>query len=205
MAGIIIYLIFSAVVGIFVCFCGRKLYLPALGAVLCFFSIAFCLSHFGSGLTSWLIALAVCVVVMLVLKYLFKAGVFLSGAFLGVLLGAVVAGLIPQAGKFAWVMILLFALGCGYCAVKWISPFLAISTSTSGAAILAVTLSFPILKFSTLGSFIYADGILSTMAHLHEYLYQDFSSENPILVLYLTAVLAVVGIYVQLRTSSTMD
>lgn len=201
MIGIIVYFLLSVLLGSLVCFYGRHIYLPVLGTVICLFTLGFCLSFYGENIKALLVAAGICALVVVALKFVFKAGMFLAGSLLGAVLGQLLTVAFPQIpGSLGWAVILVPALVVGICSAKWSETFLAVSTAFSGAFMITAPAVFLILQFRNLSSFVYADGTFSTMIHLHEYLYHDFATQKPVILLAATLICAMIGCFIQLST-----
>ena len=85
------------------------------------------------------------------------------------------------------------ALLMGVCALKWCDVFIMAATAFHGGWLLAGSLCFLLTQFQNLPNFVYADGLLATMANLNQYLNGDFAQQYALLLLAGTAVTAVIG------------
>lgn len=104
----------------------------------------------------------------------------------------------PAAAQFGWIAALLLAVVAGICALKWCDFFIMASTSLSGAFAIAVPICFLFAEFHNLQNFIYADGMLSTVTNLNQYLNNQFTAENGIIVFVSTLIIALGGFAFQM-------
>lgn len=136
-------------------------------------------------------------------RVFYKVGVFLLGGMLGCVLSIFAVSFLPSAAvQYGWIVILLLTLIGGVCAVKWCDFFIMASTSFNGAFAIAAPICFLLVEFGNLQNYIYADGAFATMTNLNQYINNEFSTENGILVFLVTLIIAVCGFYFQFTRDS---
>lgn len=199
MLEMIVYLIFCIVLGAIACFWGRKFYFPImmLGALL--LSVMFCLGQFGFNWKGAILGVSCGIFLALLARFVYKAGLFILGAFGGVMLGIFIINLLPKTtGDIKWVVTAICALVLGICAVKWCDVYIMLGTSFQGAAAVASSVCFLLLNIGQLQQFVYADGMFSTLAHLQDYLEYNLMAQNPAMLISALFILTVLGFLFQL-------
>lgn len=206
MLEMIVYLIFSIVFGAIACFWGRKFYFPIMMLGAFVLSVMFCLGQFGFNWKGAIIGVACGVILALLARFVYKAGLFILGAFGGVMLSMFIINLLPKSmGDIKWVITAICALVLGICAVKWCDVFIMLGTSFQGAAAVASSGCFLLLNIGQLQQFVYADGMFSTLAHLQDYLEHDLMAQNPALLISALFILTALGFLFQLSQAQKED
>lgn len=184
MIGIIAYLALCIIIGAIVCFYGKRLYFPIIMFSVFITSLAFSIGNFGMTAKGFLIGTAAGIVLALLSRYIYKVGVFLLGAFGGSIIGMLLIGVLPESiGSFKWGILAFFALVFGICAVKWCPLFIILGTALQGGTMIAGGLSFLILNAAKLQQFVYADGVVSTVTHLQDYIANQLVYQTPVLLI----------------------
>lgn len=179
MIGIVTYLLGSVVLGTLICFWGKKLYFPFLMGTVFLLVTAAEVAKGGMNEKSLLLALAAGAAAAILAKAAYRFGAFLVGAAGGATLGLLVSAILPAAAlPYRGTIAAAAALITGVCAVRWCDIFLMVSTAYSGAVLIAAPLCFLAMKWNSLPDFVYADGALSTMQHLGQYLANGFAEQN---------------------------
>ena len=192
MLGIYLYLAVIALLGFVSCFFGKRFYFQILAATIFTSVIGTALSWFELSWKTWMLAVPIAAAVSALALFLYKLGIFLLGGVLGAGIGTLLAGLLPF-GQYRWIPVAALALLMGICALRWCDMFIMAATALHGGWFLAVSLCFLLTQFQNLSSFVYADGLLTTMANLNQYLNGDFAQQYTLPLLTGTAVTAVIG------------
>ncbi len=192
MLGIYLYLAVIALLGFVSCFFGKRFYFQILAATIFTSVIGTALSWFELSWKTWMLAVLIAVAVSALALFLYRLGIFLLGGVLGAGIGMMLAGLLPF-GQYRWIPVTALALLMGVCALKWCDMFIMAATAFHGGGLLVTSLSFLFIEFHNIGSFVYADGLLATMANLNQYLNGDFAQQYAVLLLAGTAVTAAIG------------
>ncbi|MBC8536210.1 hypothetical protein [Feifania hominis] len=201
MGAVIVYLLFHFAVGSVVCFFGRRLYFPVIMTELFLISLLVALDQLGAGARGFLTGAAVGILLALLARFLYKAGVFLCGALAGLLLGGLLSALLPQgARQFTWLVILVCAVGIGVCAVLWCETFIALSTASQGAAMIAPSLCFLFVNFTGLSRYAGGD-TAGTFGRLNDYLSGEFSAQNGVAIAAVFFIFLIVGFVTQQRAA----
>lgn len=194
MLGIYLYLTAIALLGFVSCFFGKRFYFQILAATIFTSVIGATLSWFELSWKTWMIAVLIAAAVSALALFLYKLGVLLLGGVLGAGIGLLLAGFLPSAAeRYHWVPVAVLALLLGVCALKWCDMFIMAATALHGGWLLSASLCFLLTQFQNLPSFVYADGLLATMANLNQYLNGDFARQYVLPLLAGTAVTAVIG------------
>lgn len=198
MVEIIAYIALSIMIGAIVCLYGKRLYFPIIMFSVFISSLAFSIVNFGMTAKGLLIGSAAGIVLALLSRYIYKVGVFLLGAFGGSIIGMLLIGLLPESiGSFKWGILAFCAVVFGICAVKWCTLFIILGTALQGGAMVASGLSFLILNGDKLQQFVYADGAVSTITHLQEYISNQLVYQKPALMIAGIAVFTLTGFLFQ--------
>ena len=192
MLGIYLYLAAIALLGFVSCFFGKRFYFQILAATIFTSVIGAALSWFELSWKTWMLAVLIAVAVSVLTLFLYKLGIFLLGSVLGAGIGTMLAGLLPF-GQYRWIPVAALALLMGVCALKWCDVFIMAATAFHGGGLLVSALCFLCMEFHNMGSFVYADGLLATMANLNQYLNGDFAQQYALPLLAGTAVTAAIG------------
>lgn len=203
MGAIFLYLSLTVLIGMIFNFYGRKLYfgmivLSTFGASMFFF-----VGKFGMTLKGLAIGAIVGLILALLSRLVYKAGVFLMGAISGFVISILLCTFMPQfMMDYKKIIVISITLVVAVCAVLWCELFIIISTATNGSYMIASAVCFLILNINHLQRFIYVDGAFSTMTHLDEYLRGEFMSHNSILLMIVSAVLFIFGFSYQKKLLS---
>lgn len=199
MLEIIVYLVVSMMIGAIVLLYGRKFYFPIIMIESFLLSVMFSISQFGIGWKGFLIGAAAGIVIALLVRFIYKAGVFLLAAFAGTILGMMVISFLPEAvTSYKWIIAGVFALALGICAVKWCDIFIMLGTSLQGGATIATGATFMIINSGNMEKYVYADGTISTITHLQDYMNNELILQNPALIMGVALVLALAGFLFQM-------
>lgn len=207
MLGIYLYLAAIALLGFVSCFFGKRFYFQILAATIFTSVIGTALSWFELSWKTWMLAVLIAVAVSALALFLYRLGIFLLGGVLGAGIGMMLAGLLPF-GQYRWIPVTALALLMGVCALKWCDMFIMAATAFHGGGLLVTSLSFLFMEFHNIGSFVYADGLLATMANLNQYLNGDFAQQYAVLLLAGTAVTAAIGFagqYIAARRETSVN
>lgn len=192
MLGIYLYLAAIALLGSVSCFFGKRFYFQILAATIFTSVIGTALSWFELSWKTWMIAVLIAAAVSALALFLYRLGIFLLGGVLGAGIGTLLASLLPF-GQHRWIPVTALALLMGICALKWCDVFIMAATAFHGGGLLVSALCFLCMEFHNMGSFIYADGLLATMANLNQYLNGTFALQNASLLLIGTVIAAAAG------------
>ena len=198
MPGLILYLAGSAVLGMGLCFAGKRHY-PLLLGILTFFSVCSARAAVDGamGAGTLLAALAAGALTGLCARFFYKAGVFLTCALIGAGLGGALAACLPAASLPAASLTgtaAVMAVAAGVLSLFWSDVLLMLSTSLSGAALLSAPLCLVLFEGRHLLRL--ADGVQGWTAveRLETYLSGGaFADAHAIVLLAVTGVLALVG------------
>lgn len=189
-----IYLLICIVLGVVTCFYGKKLVYLIFS--ICAFGIGFivCVDNIGSDSTGIIIAMVVGVICVLLLRFFYRAGLFVLGGVVGYLLGTLLLGIAPNSlEQYQWVILFVCIVGMGFSMAKWFEFLVVVVTSFLGGFIVVSTACFTVMNFGNLVAYIYADGSLTTIAQLSKYLFGDFAYEFATPILFGTIIFAVIG------------
>lgn len=201
MLGILLYIAAGVWMGCASCFFGKRLYFPILALTVFPCVLASVVSLFDLTWKVGLAALAAGTVAALLSVVLYKLGVFMLGGVLGAGLGQLLASLLlVRAEWLHWGLTLLPALVLGLCALRWCGLFIMASTAYQGAVTAVFPLGFLALQFRDLSSFVYADGMFSTVLHLSSYLKGAFAQQYGVPLFVASIILAAAGFLIQYRT-----
>lgn len=202
MLEICIYLAVMMLIGAVICFFGKRLYFPMMMLSTFLLSVSFFLKRFGMNWKGILLGAAVGIGLALLVRFVYKAGVFILGAFVGALLGLLLGSLLPQSADTArWIIVAVFMLALGICAVKWCDFFIMFGTAVQGGSTIASGLCFLILNARNMQQFVYADGAVSTISHLQDYIGNELLFQNRALLIGCFILFAVAGFVFQLAKS----
>lgn len=203
MPGLILYLAGSAVLGMGLCFAGKRRY-PLLLRILTFFSVCSARAAVDGamGAGTLLAALAAGALTGLCARFFYKAGVFLTCALIGAGLGGAMAACLsaylpagmPGLTGTAAVMAAVTAVAAGVLSLFWSDVLLMLSTSLSGAAMLSAPLCLVLFEGRHLLRL--ADRVQGWTAveRLETYLSGGaFADAHAIVLLAVTGVLALAG------------
>lgn len=203
MPGLILYLAGSAVLGMGLCFAGKRRY-PLLLGILTFFSVCSARAAVDGamGAGTLLAALAAGALTGLCARFFYKAGVFLTCALIGAGLGGAMAACLsaylpagmPGLTGTAAVMAAVTAVAAGVLSLFWSDVLLMLSTSLSGAAMLSAPLCLVLFEGRHLLRL--ADRVQGWTAveRLETYLSGGaFADAHAIVLLAVTGVLALAG------------
>lgn len=205
MSAIIVYLVIGILIGLLSCFCGRKCYYAILMSSVFIATLSGFITGMGANVKGIVLGCAVGLLLALISKFAYKAGLFLIGALTGLLIGGIISTFLKDdASKYAWILILAIALIVGICTVKWSDFFIILSTSINGASIIATFGCFTLLNISKLPQFIYKDGFLATTENLNAYINQTFTKEHSGTIMIFTAIIAVTGFLVQKKSNKEL-
>lgn len=189
-----IYLLMCIVLGVATCFYGKKLVylLFALFA----FGIGFivCLENLGNDSTGIIISIVVGIICILLLRFFYRAGLFVLGGLVGYLIGVLLLGILPDsASQYQWVVLFVCIVAMGFSMAKWFELLVVAATAFLGGFIIVATASFTVMNLGNLVEYVYADGSITTMAHLSEYLFGKFAFYFATPILFGTIIFAVIG------------
>ena len=189
-----IYLLICIILGLASCFYGKKLvYLIFAISV---FAIGFilCLDNVDSDSTGIIIASIVGIICVLLLRFFYRAGLFVLGGFVGYLIGVLLLGILPDSvSQYQWVILFICIVAMGFSMAKWFELLVVAATAFLGGFIITATASFTVMNLGNLVAYVYADGSLSTIAHLSRYLFGNFAFHFATPILFGTIILAVIG------------
>ena len=189
-----IYLLICIVLGAASCFYGKKLVYLIFGISAFAVGFIICLDNVGSDSTGIIIASIVGIICVLLLRFFYRAGLFVLGGFIGYLMGILLLGILPDAIlQYQWVVLFVCMVAMGFSMAKWFELLVAVATSFLGGFVIATTICFSIMNLGNLAEYVYADGSLSTITHLSEYLFGEFTFYFAIPILFCTIILAVIG------------
>lgn len=198
--GILLYITISVLTSCVSCFFGKRLYFPILMLTVFTAVLTAAFSLFDITWKVGLAALAVGLVAALLSAAFYKLGVLALGGVLWAGFGQLLTALFPVNTKgFRWVIVLVSALALGLCALKWHQLFIMASTAYHGAMATVIPLGFLALRFQELPSFVYADGLLSTISNLSGYLKEEVAEQYMAPLFTATILLEIIGFLVQYR------
>lgn len=202
MLEICIYLTVMMILGAVICFFGKRLYFPVMMLSTFLLSVSFFLEKFGINWKGILLGTAVGIGLALLVRLVYKAGVFILGSFVGALLGLLIGSFLPQSADTAkWIIAAVCMLAVGICAVKWCDLFIMFGTAVQGGSIVSSGLCFLILNARNIQQFVYADGAMSTISHLQDYIGNELLFQNRVLLIGSFILFAVAGFVFQLTQS----
>jgi MFS family permease len=197
-AAVLLYLFFSILLGFLSCFYGRRFYFPVIMISLFLLSVSVFSGIYDGG-KGLLIGAIVGLILALLVRFVYKVGVFLCGAAVGLLVGSVISAFLPETtAAYSWAVIAAAALGLGICAVFWCETFIAIATAAGGASVAAPRICFLALNLTQLEDYAYSSAV-TTMDRLQTYIDGSFSADHAVVVTLLTVVLFLVGFLFQQR------
>lgn len=203
MAGLIIYLLGSLLIGGIICFSGNKVYVPFMAAVYGLFAAAVVISITGFNLKGILISAVIIALIALLVGFFVKIALFLAGGFAGALIGLFVYGAILSGINMPiWIVPAVFAAALGICCAVWSDVLISVFTAYTGASIIASPILCFALNIGRMRSFVYADGTPETFIQFGRYLNGDFISRYSIPLGILTLAIAVLGFIVQRKNKS---
>ena len=198
MPGLILYLAGSAVLGMGLCFAGKRHY-PLLLGILTFFSVCSARAAVDGamGAGTLLAALAAGALTGLCARFFYKAGVFLTCALIGAGLGGALAACLPAASLPAASLTgtaAVMAVAAGVLSLFWSDVLLMLSTSLSGAAMLSAPLCLVLFEGRYLLRLADEAQGWTAVGRLETYLSGGaFADAHAIVLLAVTGVLALVG------------
>jgi len=206
MPGLILYLAGSAVLGMGLCFAGKRHY-PLLLGILTFFSVCSARAAVDGAMSAGtlLAALAAGALTGLCARFFYKAGVFLTCALIGAGLGGALAACLPAASLSAYlpaagltgtaaVMAAVMAVAAGVLSLFWSDVLLMLSTSLSGAAMLSAPLCLVLFEGRYLLRLADEAQGWTAVGRLETYLSGGaFADAHAIVLLAVTGVLALAG------------
>ena len=203
MPGLILYLAGSAVLGMGLCFAGKRHY-PLLLGILTFFSVCSARAAVDGamGAGTLLAALAAGALTGLCARFFYKAGVFLTCALIGAGLGGAMAACLsaylpagmPGLTGTAAVMAAVTAVAAGVLSLFWSDVLLMLSTSLSGAAMLSAPLCLVLFEGRYLLRLADEAQGWTAVGRLETYLSGGaFADAHAIVLLAVTGVLALAG------------
>lgn len=198
MPGLILYLAGSAVLGMGLCFAGKRHY-PLLLGILTFFSVCSARAAVDGamGAGTLLAALAAGALTGLCARFFYKAGVFLTCALIGAGLGGALAACLPAASLSASLTgtaAVMAAVAAGVLSLFWSDVLLMLSTSLSGAAMLSAPLCLVLFEGRYLLRLADEAQGWTAVGRLETYLSGGaFADAHAIVLLAVTGVLALVG------------
>ncbi len=194
MAAIILILVIMIGLGILLCFKGQKFYFPYIA--ICTFATSY-LSITGSWGSSpiykVLVAVGISAVLALLARFFYMVGMFINGAILGAGVGLILSIFMPF---LFFIPVLVCAVLFGVLAVKWCKIFICISTSATGASLIAVPVVFLIYNITRLSDFAIG-GFDTTIDHFTHYLQNEFKDSHIIPVFIITAIFFIIGVVYQ--------
>lgn len=197
---VILYLLVNIAVGAIACFMGKKLFYVMLGALVFLGVFNIGMSTSDGSPVSLIVALVLGVVVALLSKYAYKAGVFLIGCAAGAALGFIVSLFLPQEyAGYSMVVLALAAILLGLAALKWCDFFVRVGTAYTGATFLVPNVLAAVLAFGELTALAVPADSLATFNALSDYIANDFASLYGTPIFLGTLILTIAGSIVQRR------
>lgn len=206
MAGILLYLAGSMLLGICFCFWGRRHYSVLLG-LLTFLSVFSVRAEaVGVGLRALWPALAAGVLSAVFARFFYRLGVFLLCALAGAGLGLVLGSYLPLPQNGEGLVVLVFAALLGILSLFWSDGLLMLTTAFTGAALLCGPAGLLIFEFGRVREAAALGTVFDGISSLQHFLEGGaLASSRPAAVAAATLVAALAGLACQRRSARRED
>lgn len=189
-----IYLLMCIALGAVTCFYGKKLVYLIFS--ICAFGIGFiiCLDNVGNDSTGIIISIVVGIICILLLRFFYRAGLFVLGGFVGYVFGVLLLGILPNSiEQYQWVVLFACIIVMGFSMAKWFELLVVAVTAFLGGYMMISTVCFTVMNYKNLAEYIYADGSIPTIAYLSGYLFSDFALHYATPILFGAILFTVIG------------
>ncbi len=198
MSGVICAAAIFIVIGLLMCFFGKRMLFPVVAVALFFSGMYLGINLFDSGSwQGWVAGAIIGVIFALLVKLLYRVLVFGVGLLFGFTLGVYLVGLIGAGAQaYALYIEIALALVVGIVAAIWSNALVIVCSAGAGSGAAALGIIFLVLNISELGSFAkssFSDSLSGTV----KYMLSDFAAGSVKALLPVAAALFALGLVVQ--------
>lgn len=203
MTSIIIYLAIMFVLGIVICFKGEKVYFPfAMISVFLAMNFLF-LTYYEMSWKGLAIGSILGIVLALLIRFIYKVGVFFAGIICGIILTQLLMQFLPVSlANYEIYIMIIMSIILGILAVKWAKVFIRLGTAIEGSSLIISTIFFLVYQGQNLSKFVNADGLIATITDVQQFIDTSLVNQNPIMMVGSFIGLSIVGFLYQMSNAS---
>ena len=198
------YLAALVVIGALVLFKGRDLFRPAISIVAFIIVFSVYTGYAGTDSQNLIIGALAGLVAALLSGFVLTLGVFVSGMIAGLGAAAQLIRWLPEdIAEHRILVTAVIAVIVGILAVKCLDPLVTVSTATIGAALVGIPCTYMVMNLTDLTKNISTEPF-DTMRNLNRAMFDDFMTQQTMIITAVTGILFIIGMVVQFRTNNTV-
>ena len=198
------YLAALVVIGALILFKGRDLFRPAISIVAFIIVFSVYTGYAGTDSQNLIIGALAGLVAALLSGFVLTLGVFVSGMIAGLGAAAQLIRWLPEdIAEHRILVTAVIAVIVGILAVKCLDPLVTVSTATIGAALVGIPCTYMVMNLTDLTKNISTEPF-DTMRNLNRAMFDDFMTQQTMIITAVTGILFIIGMVVQFRTNNTV-
>ena len=198
------YLAALVVIGALILFKGRDLFRPAISIVAFIIVFSVYTGYAGTDSQNLIIGALAGLVAALLSGFVLTLGVFVSGMIAGLGAAAQLIRWLPEdIAEHRILVTAVIAVIVGILAVKCLDPLVTVSTATIGAALVGIPCTYMVMNLTDLTKNISTEPF-DTMRNLNRAMFDDFMTQQTMIITAVTGILFIIGMVVLFRTNNTV-
>lgn len=198
------YLAALVVIGALVLFKGRDLFRPAISIVAFIIVFSVYTGYAGTDSQNLIIGALAGLVAALLSGFVLTLGVFVSGMIAGLGAAAQLIRWLPEdIAEHRILVTAVIAVIVGILAVKCLDPLVTVSTATIGAALVGIPCTYMVMNLTDLTKNISTEPF-DTMRNLNRAMFDDFMTQQTMIITAVTGILFIIGMVAQFRTNDSV-
>lgn len=198
------YLAALVVIGALILFKGRDLFRPAISIVAFIIVFSVYTGYAGTDSQNLIIGALAGLVAALLSGFVLTLGVFVSGMIAGLGAAAQLIRWLPEdIAEHRILVTAVIAVIVGILAVKCLDPLVTVSTAAIGAALVGIPCTYMVMNLTDLTKNISMEPF-DTMRNLNRAMFDDFMTQQTMIITTVTGILFIIGMVVQFRTNNTV-
>ena len=198
------YLAALVVIGALILFKGRDLFRPAISIVAFIIVFSVYTGYAGTDSQNLIIGALAGLVAALLSGFVLTLGVFVSGMIAGLGAAAQLIRWLPEdIAEHRILVTAVIAVIVGILAVKCLDPLVTVSTATIGAALVGIPCTYMVMNLTDLTKNISTEPF-DTMRNLNRAMFDDFMTQQTMIITAVTGILFIIGMVVQFRTNDSV-
>ncbi len=198
------YLAALVVIGALILFKGRDLFRPAISIVAFIIVFSVYTGYAGTDSQNLIIGALAGLVAALLSGFVLTLGVFVSGMIAGLGAAAQLIRWLPEdIAEHRILVTAVIAVIVGILAVKCLDPLVTVSTATIGAALVGIPCTYMVMNLTDLTKNISTEPF-DTMRNLNRAMFDDFMTQQTMIITAVTGILFIIGMVAQFRTNDSV-
>lgn len=198
------YLAALVVIGALILFKGRDLFRPAISIVAFIIVFSVYTGYAGTDSQNLIIGALAGLVAALLSGFVLTLGVFVSGMIAGLGAAAQLIRWLPEdIAEHRILVTAVIAVIVGILAVKCLDPLVTVSTAAIGAVLVGIPCTYMVMNLTSLTKNISTEPF-DTMRNLNRAMFDDFMTQQTMIITAVTGILFIIGMVVQFRTNNTV-